>query len=218
MVLICTYERIGITCYNIRSLLKQGSEVMLIVSSNVEFGVYLNLFPGIYIFMHSNSPLGAKWQYGVQQCCNLKAEYVIILGSDDILGSKYLESCIKLAAKGHDFIGCKQWFVHHNGKAFLCNYQITQPLGGGRFYSKELLDKMEWKLFQQGSNRHLDDYAMLGINKNSVSPYVSTDVIGDGLEIHAIKGNWVTMNPFNRNHKNIKIVAEFESKVILPDL
>lgn len=207
VVLICTHNRIGITCYNIESLRKQSliPKIILVASDLREVVIFRKRFPELMICRYPNLPLGAKWDYGVQVSRNLNANPLIILGSDDILGEFFIENCSKLTQETHESIGLKRWYVHHKGKAYFCEYLAKQPLGGGRAYSKRLLDKIDWKLFDATKNRHLDDFSNEHIH-----------AIVD-LELHAIKGNWSVMNDFNLNHPNIKVLSIHNSKDLLPD-
>lgn len=200
-VLICTHNREEITSLNIESLSRQSvvPQIVLVVSDQYETRYYQEEFPQIHVFEYPNKPLGAKWQYGVQQSRTLHADPLIILGSDDILGPKYIEKCNKLVAKGHDFIGLRKWFIHHDNKVYHCEYLANQPLGGGRVYSGRLLYQFDWKLFEP-KKKHLDDNGYFQAVKYC-EPYIAN------LELHTYKGLWPTMNEFNPNHPNIKILS-----------
>lgn len=215
IVVIATHNRINITSYNIFSLLGQSvkPKIVLVVSNINEKIYYAKLFPEISVLTHANLPLGTKWQFGIQHAYNLKADPLIILGSDDILGPKYIEICTELSSKQHNFIGLYRWYIHYKGKAFLCKYLAKQPLGGARAFSYNLLQKLNGKLFDTSLNRHLDDYTIKKCKQLGIS--CMTD---DRLQVHAIKGNWICMNPFNLNHKNIEVISTHDSKEFFSDL
>ena len=153
-----------------------------------------------------NKPLGLKWQFGVNEARLLKANPLIICGSDDQLGDRFVESACKLI-NNYDFIGLKRFYVIYKRKRYTIEYKPAMPIGGGRIYSKKLLDKIDWKLFNQGKNRHLDDDGWKLALQNTNRLLLVSNVENAGLELTAIKGNWSMMNPFNPYHPNISVVC-----------
>ena len=217
-VLIATHKRIQITEFNIETLMQQTvvPKVVLVVSDMDEYHLFKNNYPDVFVCRHPNQPLGGKWNYGVQIARTLGADPLVILGSDDILGENYIENCTKLTTDGNHFIGLQRWFIHHKGKAYLCDYLANLPLGGGRCHSAAMLDKLDWKIFEIQKNRHLDDYGFDRVRGSELKMKWVRDVEKEGLLIHAIKGPWDVMNAFNLKHKNIKLISTHDSKRILP--
>lgn len=212
VVLICTHERIGITNFNIESLQRQSlkPKIVLIVSTHFEQNYYQAKHPDVYVYLRPNSPLGHKWYAGVQLARDLSPDPLIILGSDDILGEGFIQDACRL---NKDFIGLYYWFIHHEGKAYLCEYLARQPLGGGRCYSYSLLEKLNWNIFDIKRNHLLDDHPLRRIRVLGVN--CSTD---HKLMIHAVKGDWPVLNPVNLKHRNIKLISTHDSIDILPGL
>lgn len=212
VVLICTHERIGITNFNIESLLRQSvkPKIVLIVSTHFEETYYHAKYPEVYVYNRPNSPLGLKWHAGVQLCKDLCADPLIILGSDDILGEGFIEQACRLQK---DFIGLYFWYIHHKGKAYLCEYLARQPLGGGRCYSYGLLEKLEWNLFNTGLNHHLDDHPLRRIRSFGIQCFTDHK-----LMIHAVKGNWPVINRVDLNHRNLKLISTHDGSEVLPEL
>jgi hypothetical protein len=202
-VVICTHERIEITSLNIESLLGQ-CHIVLVVSTDEEKEHY-SKYP-ITIVKFPNIPLGAKWQKGVSVAREI-GQPVVILGSDDILEPGTIGRYKQLIEEGNTFIGLSRWWQHHQGKAYLCDYLASQPLGGGRCYSKSLLDRCDWGLFHPKLSRHLDDLGWK-IARGGI-------VLRESL-IHAVKGNWKKLNEFNPNHRNVRVLSIHDSKDILP--
>jgi hypothetical protein len=215
IVLMCTHNRIKITSYNLVSLLSQSvkPKVILVVSTIQERIHYQKFFPELIVLVHGNVPLGAKWQYGAQHAYSLQADPLIILGSDDILGPKYIEICTELTDKKHDFVGLYRWYIHYKGKAFLCKYLAKMPLGGGRAYSYRLLDSLGGRLFNPKLNRHLDDHAIIKCKELFIPCHTDSRLV-----VHAIKGEWPVMNAFNLTHPNIQVISEHKTSDFFPDL
>jgi hypothetical protein len=138
-VLIATHKRLSITKKNIDCLLKTGVGIILVVSDADEFKLFRQLYPYINIVHHANYPLGDKWQSGVEIAKHLKADPLIINGSDDILSPKFFSRASELLAEGYHFIGLKSWYVYDLKSVYLFDYMAPLPLGGGRVYSKEFL-------------------------------------------------------------------------------
>jgi hypothetical protein len=160
----------------------------------------------------ANKPLGRKWQIGLNDCFD--ADPLIITGSDDILARGFIARACELIEEGYDFIGLQQFWQHNQETAYLCNYKATQPIGGGRIYSKRMLEHLNYRLFDVNKDRHLDDFAMRAIRNSKMRIKIVHDIEREGLEIHAIKGNWSMMNPFTLQHPNISLVKHRKSEYI----
>lgn len=192
-VLIATHKRVEITKKNIECLLKCDVGVILIVSDREEFDLFKQLFPVISVIHHANYPLGLKWQSGVDVARHLKADPLIINGSDDILSPKYFQRVADLLEEGHHFIGLKSWYVYDLKTVYRFDYLASIPLGGGRAYSRALLEKIGYKLFDVRKERHLDDYGWSGV----ISSKLSKVLLNEPL-ILSVKGDWPVMNPVNK--------------------
>lgn len=220
VVVMASHCRLPITTINIKSLLNQSlrPEIVLVVSKASEMRYYKNVFPSVHVSISPNEPLGQKWQTGVSHAMQLKPNPLIISGDDDILGNDFVENACRLVKEKTHFVGLQRWWIHHRGTAYLCDYKAKQPLGGGRIYSGEMLDHLEYKLFDISLRKHLDDYAWTKVNSSRLKVICTRDVEKEGLLIHAIKGDWPVMNQFDLQHKNIKLIRKDESKKVLPEL
>lgn len=204
-VVICTHERIKITCINIESLLGKA-HIILVVSDNDELKYY-SKYP-ITVVQFPNSPLGAKWQRGVDEAKKFGGP-VMILGSDDILDSNCIDRYNILLNEGHNFIGLSRWWQHYQGKAYLCDYLSYQPLGGARCYSSVFLQRCNYNIFHPRLNHRLDDHGW---------KVARTGLILNEPLIHAIKGDWKVINRFNPHHRNVRILETKDSMQVLPDV
>lgn len=180
---------------------------MLVVSllSEVKYFQSLNL-PQLHIQICENKPLGLKWQAGVVKARWLNANPLIICGSDDQLGKDFISNACRLIEK-YEFIGLKRFYVQQKRKTYTVDYKPVMPIGGGRIYSGSLLDKIKWKIFNTGKNRHLDDDGWKAALNNTDRLLLVSDIKKQGLELTAIKGSWSMMNPFNPYHPNISVLC-----------
>lgn len=206
VVLIATDKRVKITSTNIRLLQQQTvkPKIVLVISDKEEFIYYTNVFPDIELIYQANKPLGLKWQKGVTKDANP----LIILGSDDILRIDYIETCLRLLVKGYEMIGLTSWYVldEFRKKLYQSSYSNKNknfPLGSGRVYSKQLLEKLKFKIFDTTANRRLDD---LGYH-SAVKAKANILLIREP-ELLSVKGNWETMNPIQACLKSKNIESE----------
>lgn len=214
IVVIATHHRVSITTRNIQSCLNNGCKVVLVVSSANEKKTFKTYFPDITIISKPNIPLGRKWQAGVDAARLLKADPLIINGSDDILNPEFYTRIKSLIESGYEFIGLKKWYVQHNSNVYLFDYLVPDfPLGGGRVYTGSLLERMNWELFDTHKERHLDDLGYWRM-KHFGAKYILLD---EPL-ILSVKGDWHCMNPVHKmlHSRNIKHVKTYSHDQILP--
>lgn len=198
VILIATHQRYQITAANIRSL--YPLTVVIVVTDIHEADLYRD-FHNVIVVMAANEPLGAKWQAGVEAVRKMPHSHLVITGSDDILATGFADQCSSL---GYDFIGLRSWYVLFKKRLYHIYYQAKDnlPLGGGRVYSKALLERMDYKVFDTGKHKLLDDQGW-EIAKKSKHMLIKSP------KILAVKGEWECMNPFNIKHPNIRVVAHY---------
>lgn len=209
VVLIATHRRVEITSKLIKKLSEghPGVKIVLVVSLKTEQD-YFNAMkiPDLHVIVQNNQPLGLKWQTGVNYAKKLKANPLIICGSDDVLEDGFIANACKIILK-YDFIGLKRFYVLHKRKKYLIEYKPAMPIGGGRVYSKALLDTIRWKVFDPGKNKHLDDEGWKNALYNTDKILIVSNIQSYGLVLTAVKGNWPMLNQFNPYHPNISVVC-----------
>ena len=177
---------------------------------------------GITAFICPNKPLGAKWQYPISFCTDSQwfqeweLNPLIICGSDDILGDGFIKRACELVEQGNHFIGLQRFWQHHKGRAYLCDYLPHMPIGGARVYSGEMLKKINYSVFDPNADRHLDEWGWNKARTSLLKVKWVRDTEKEGLEVHAIKGDWPVMNPFTVKHKNLKLLRNEPSEKVLP--
>lgn len=213
-VVIATHQRFEITCKTITLLLQHPVTpwVVLVCSDMNEQHAYRSAFPEhhVKIVLTNNNPLGAKWQAGVDRARQLNPSAVIIQGSDDVLSRGFIMQVEQAIHLGNDFVGLQNWWIWDNKTLYRFDYMKGKdfPLGGGRFYSKNLLDKMDWKVFDTSRNSCLDDYGWHEAKKKGkVMIYRANSI----FNILAVKGNWPVMNKLETtlNHPNAKLIENY---------
>lgn len=194
VVVIATHERIEITTKNINSLKLQHPtpKIVVICSTQEELEYYKAL--GVSVALEPNKPLGRKWQCGVHIAKNLNANPMIILGSDDLISNDFFKKTFNKLNEGYEFIGCTEWITWDvkNNKYYHCKYQNANkdyPIGSGKVYSKSLLKKINYKVFDPKADRKLDDQGHRMIVANNANVYLFREPL-----VLAVKGGWNEMN------------------------
>lgn len=211
VVLIATHNRISITSKCIESLMMQSVQpkIVLVSTKESEYRYYCKHYPNIVNHQCSNTPLGAKWQEGVNIARHHLPDPLIICGSDDILGGNFVENACAIVKSGVEFIGLNRWHVYSNKVLYTYDYNASIPLGGGRCYSAKALQELNYKLFDVARDKHLDDHGWRMVNSSTMPRLIVRDVLQEGLNVVSIKGNWQMMNPFNKfeGNRNVTLVS-----------
>lgn len=109
-----------------------------------------------------NLPVSKKWQKGVEHSRKFNPDGVMILGSDDIITPGYLDYVKKQISDNYDYISNKRWYSTYltNNNFYVGEFRYLKErvdgLGSGRVYSKRVLDKLKWKLYNFNKNKSLD--------------------------------------------------------------
>lgn len=97
---------------------------------------------GVDYVIHKNSPLGAKWNKGIEHAL-FQSDYVVIMGSDDLMTQSYLDAVIPKMAEGVPFGGIDSIYMVEHGnesKAAVLKYKgVKKMLGCGCFISSKAL-------------------------------------------------------------------------------
>lgn len=113
---------------------------------------------------HKNNPLGGKLQAGLQKARELDFDACIMLGSDDILSNSVVDLYNSALNKGYDFIGFLDCYFYdlenknmRHWKGYT-NERRGEPIGAWRCLSRELLDRLDWNVWD--NQHHSVDYQM----------------------------------------------------------
>jgi len=109
-----------------------------------------------------NIPVSKKWQKGIKKSKEFSPDGVMILGSDDIITPGYLALVKNNIYSGVDYISNNIWYntfiTESNYYVGEFSYLKQRPdgLGSGRVYSKYVLNKLNWNLYNFNKNKALD--------------------------------------------------------------
>lgn len=110
-----------------------------------------------------NDPLGAKINATILRAKQRGYTHVICVGSDDLLSKELIDEYLILMRKGYDFIGLSDFYFYEtqSGKAsywggYRDRTRIGKTTGAGRVISCNLLNKLDWKPWNDSDNKYLD--------------------------------------------------------------
>jgi hypothetical protein len=116
-----------------------------------------------YIFAQTNNvPLGAKWNAAVLKAKEFKPDYVLFMGSDNIMSSNLFYEYMKYVKQGFDMVGTTDiYFINLITRQISYSHGYTnnragETIGPGRLLSGALLDKLGWKPYTDDLAKGLD--------------------------------------------------------------
>ena len=136
--------------YNkLRNELKNDINLILIACGS-EFDISKEIAEkNNFIYIEStNFPLSQKHNKLFIKSMEFDPDGVILIGSDDFI-SKNILLTYKKIMNSYDYIGIKDFYMINEISEIRFwsgyeNYRSNEPVGGGRFYKKTLLDKVDW--------------------------------------------------------------------------
>lgn len=177
----------------------------VVVLSDHENGEHLKQRPNTHVFNHANQPLGQKWQYAVDRARELAPDLVIIEGSDDVFLVKEAQLLQVMAT--HDYAGPRSFLAYDGSAHWRMTYKehVPMPIGSGRVYRRDLLERMRWRLFDTTREKLLDDLGHRNAMRHGAN-LLCVDRL-PGLEVVAMKGPWPCKNPLDKylRGKNLNI-------------
>ncbi len=186
--------------------------IFLVCSEETDFEFARDLrdkLGGIGVRTTPNHPLGRKWQAGVDFARQWKPKHLVITGSDDLISTNFLNHAAELLsdngpAGGFEFAAPASWFLYEvddesllQGSLWELSYRNPSsiPLGAGRVYSSRLLDRFDWKLFDEERNSGLDNQGFQQvINVRGRTVLIPSQ---KGV-ILSVKGGWRALNPTDK--------------------
>lgn len=109
-----------------------------------------------------NYPLGKKWNTGLKVTEGLKWDYLLILGSDDLINIHLLERLILEAEAGHNLVGILDFYVadvEHTKAYYWPGYngkRKGESVGAGRLIKREIIEATNYYLWTDHKNKGLD--------------------------------------------------------------
>ena len=120
--------------------------------------------PCDYFIRYKNLPVGDKWNTGLRMIkeIDLDFDYILISGSDDIYSASLFQRYFKLMAEGVHFVGLLDFYFYDIRKGVLKYFgghhadRKGETQGAGRLLHRNVLDALEWELWDDHRNSELD--------------------------------------------------------------
>jgi hypothetical protein len=136
----------------------------------------------VFHITQQNNPATEKWNKALSYMRTMGVDYVMILGSDDIISTEFVRKTMTEMAKNIDYIGCTVFYFFcgqglDRGK--LVKLDTPQTKGIGRTVSKRVLDLCDWRLWDVEKNWGMDAIATKNILKCNPTKAIIEDIIVD---------------------------------------
>ena len=174
----CTYKREHISVIFKNKLIELQSQfedydfINLVVDSEWSNSSVFQKDDRFIYTNFDNSPLSDKWNFGLEQIKNLFFDYLILIGSDDIISPDVFRIYLQKIEENFEFIGIEDLFMYDlESKSMYYwpgynNERRGETTGLGRCLSKSVVEKMNYELWNNGLERNLDG-SMMSKLKNS---------------------------------------------------
>ena len=121
---------------------------------------------GINWTMYENSPLGKKKNYGLEFCKQFDFEYLMEIGSDDLVTNDLLTHYLPYLKYG--FIGVRDLAYIDSDTGSCKRLQSNSTYGAGRVISREFLERVNWKLWRDSIDRGMDNNSVFHLAKHGI--------------------------------------------------
>jgi len=124
--------------------------------------------------MHENMPLGKKKNYGLKALNHFDFDYLMEIGSDDLVTDYLLNQYLEYFGK-YDFFGISDC-LYIESETGECRRQLTNAstYGAGRVISRKVLEMIDWTLWPDNISRGMDNASIRNIKQF-------------GIEFHKVK-------------------------------
>jgi hypothetical protein len=249
VVLTCTWQRPEITEIFVNCLLSVQEKTksifeyvnIVIDSDNSNLNVFKDRTNDFTYHNFPNTPISNKWNYGVGLTKDIDFDYILFLGSDDIMDQNVMLEYHNKMKDGNDFIGIIDMYVFNyiNNKLYYWSGydektdRKGETIGLGRCLSKKTIEKLNYTPWALNINKGLDKTLNNNIKKIQdlkVSKIKLTDFNGFSCDIKGnvnitkltdynrllIEVNNETINKLNFNIDKIKSLS-VEYHEIIPE-
>lgn len=175
---------------------------------------------GVHHIYQENEPVSFKWNTGVQWLMEQGVDYVMIVGSDDIVSNDLMRNIWAAAEGGYDVIGVDKLCFYGNirGRSgLLIPLHQHHMLGVCKTISRSVLEPINGVICPTGRN-----YGMDALVAKTIAPYVKSTKIVDGLVVDVKSRRninrltyWVGKIPHRLPAEQFYTILSKEEKIIL---
>lgn len=168
---------------------------------------------------HSNTPLGKKKNYGLSAARNFHFDYILEIGSDDLILNELLD-LYQVYIGVFDFFGVKDVAYIDSASGSCRRLQSNGTYGAGRMIRRDILEKTDFKLWDENIDRALDNNSVyrlqrMGIGYRHIQSGSFPMVIDVKSDINIWKFNHLVGIEYDINNILEKISIEEKQKLCL---
>lgn len=199
-----------------------------IIIAGSEGGLSKKLAKGCHYIEVVNHPLSNKLNALLDKAKDLNVDGVVVMGSDDLVSNSYWDYVYSLKPNEDVYTGLKDVYFYSTFDKVLGHWKgyknSQQSAGAGRFYPSQVLDKVNWQLWDNGLFKGLDTnssqkLSKVGVSERMVSMDESNSFLVDikhtiSITNHAIIKNCETVNiDIMAKKLNEKVVKKIDNLV-----
>lgn len=172
-------------CASMDRLRKDCGDFPIIVTSGAE-DKQICLEHNITHITLPNIPVSKKFRTSLLASKPYNVDYVMTVGSDDIISTDTLKKFISKMEEDFDVITLQDIYFYANFaqyKDILVYYHTEKPMGLCRTISKRVLDEIGWNMWPQNINKGLDFLA-----RKTIEPKVKTSAVIEDAKVFDVKG------------------------------
>jgi len=121
---------------------------------------------GINWVMYKNEPLGEKKNYGLQKAKEFDFDYLLEIGSDDLITNELLTYYKGFLDYG--FFGVKDVAYIDSADGSCRRLQSKSTYGAGRMISRQNLEKLNFKSWKDQINKGMDNNSVFAFMRNGI--------------------------------------------------
>ena len=190
---------------------------IIVITAGSEFEISRKLaekYNFVYIEV-SNNPLSQKHNALYLKAKEYNVDACLKIDSDNIISKEFFYFYNNLIKEGYDYAGILDcYFVVKDNVIYFKGYdskRLNEPMGTGRFLSKNLLEKLGWKPWRDlNINNGLDGYLTKILKSYNLKTKVikCEDINGYNIDI---KSNTQITNLYNFNLNDIEHVNLYDT-------
>lgn len=209
-LIIAIWKRHDLECVVIENFKRQQKKFGFdIIVAGSEGDLSKKIAEGCYYIEVKNYPVSDKHNQLIQKAKELKADGVVLMGSDDIVNDNFWEHIYSLSETESDVVGFKDIYFYDNFEKKLGYWEgynnKNQTIGAGRFFSKEVLTKMGWKLWNKSLNSGLDSNCSQRLRAKGIKEKSLSMIENDVFIVDIKHTRNITPSSILRNCKPINI-------------
>jgi hypothetical protein len=176
-LIIAIYKRHDLEKLVIERFIEQSKKFGFdVVIAGSEGEISKSLANGCHYIEVENFPVSNKHQEMINYCKG-KYDGVMLFGSDNMVSDEYFE-LIKSNIDSEKVVGLQDLYFYSTKTKELLYWKgyadLTTSAGAGRYFSKSVLDKLDWKLWSLKRNRGLDSDCNKNLMKKGIEQLVFT--------------------------------------------